>query len=258
MISGKISCVLTDCKAGFDIEANFVKHLRNEHDIDKNIHRWVNIAKKKAGVFSEPVLEITLDDDDEEEEEKKKVQIANNNVQVDGDGDRNKPGGQKIDFAVISENVSRNIFANCRQLLDDPQGQKMADNYKVDKALTSEEYISDFFEKFKKKVQNTQIPAELVERLKDSDEKSSNEEKMSRGPSEKYSSNFDLQSQVAERKQYERRLRCPVSGCEFTTDKAGMRRGEAAKHLIESHEVTTRDMTPGKFIFIKIKVEKST
>ena len=252
MISGKISCVLTDCKAGFDVEANFVEHLRNEHDIDKNIHCWVKFAKRKAGVYREPVLEITLDDDDVEE-----VQ-TDNDVKLEGDGEKDKFGGQKIDFPVISKNVSRNIFANCRQLLDDPQGQKMADNYKVDKALTSEEYISDFFEKFKKKVQNTQIPAELVERLKVSDEKSSNEEKMSRGPSEKYSSNFDLQSQVVERKQYERRLRCPVSGCEFTTDKAGMRRGEAAKHLCNSHEVTTRDMTPGKFIFIKIKVEKST
>ena len=42
MVSGNISCVLTAC------EADFEEHLLNEHDIDKNknIYRWVNIAKK--------------------------------------------------------------------------------------------------------------------------------------------------------------------------------------------------------------------
>ena len=247
MKSGKIFCVLTDCESGFDVEANFVDHLRNEHDIDKNIHCWVKFAKRKAGVYREPVLEITLDDDGVEE-----VQ-TDNDVKGEGDGEKDKFGGQKIDFPVISKNVSRNIFANCRQLLEDPHGQKLQENYKADKALTSEESIGEFFSKFRKKIENIEIPPELVTRLKHSDKKSTLN----------YSN--DLQSHVektektcvVERKQYERLFRCPVSDCQFTTDKAGMLRGEAAKHLCDSHEVTARDMTPGKFIFIKIKVEKT-
>ena len=141
MGSGYFYCVLTDCEAGFDVEANFVQHLRTEHDIDKNIHRWVNIAKRRAGIDKKPVLEITLDDDDDEKEEEERA----NNI-LDGD-DRDKSAEQKIDLAVISENVSRDIFANCRQLLEDPERQKMDDNYKVNEALTSEENIRNFLEK---------------------------------------------------------------------------------------------------------------
>ena len=147
MVSGYIYCVLTDCEAGFDVETNFVEHLRHEHDIDKNIHRWVNIAKRRAGVDKKPVLEITLDDDDDDdddEEKKERVMTERANNILDGD-DRDKSAEQKIDLAVISQNVSRNIFANCRLLLEDPPREKMDDNYKVEEALTSEENISDFF-----------------------------------------------------------------------------------------------------------------
>ena len=253
MVAGNISCVLTDCEAGFDVEANFVEHLRNKHDIDKNIYRWVNIAKKRAGVDKKPVLEITLDDDDDDE-----VQIADNvrteqaNNIIDA-ADRDKSRGQKINFAVISQNVSRNIFANCRQLLEDPQRQKMDENSKINEVLTSEENIMDFFERFRKKVEKTVLPPELVKRLEDSDEEKINLTAVSFPCSDLQAD----QTSIVERKQYERLLRCPVSDCEFTTDKPGMLRGDAAKHLCDSHGVTARDMTPGKFTFIKIKVEKT-
>ena len=272
MVFGKVSCVLTDCEAGFDVEANFIEHLRKEHDIDKNIHLWVDFAKKRAGVDKKPVQEITLDDDDEEEEE---AQIDNTvmkmqaNTVLDADGGRTKSVEKKFDFAVISKNVSRNIFANCRQLLENPPRNKMDDTYKVVEGLTSEESISDFFEKLRNKVEHTAIPPELLKRLKDPDEKKMLSSGTGSFPgsdcTEHNSSNFDLQSDRESshqtsgqgRKQYEKLLRCPVSDCEFTTDKAGMRRGEAARHLCDSHGVTARDMTPGKFTFIKIKVEKT-
>ena len=113
MVSGKISCLLTDCHAGFDVEENFVEHLRKEHDIDKNIHSWVDIAKRRAGIHKKPVLEITLDDDEEEEEFQinDTVMKKQANIVLNGDGSLEKSAERN--FAVISENVSRNIFRKC-------------------------------------------------------------------------------------------------------------------------------------------------
>ena len=244
-----ISCVLNDCQACFEVEANFVEHLGTEHDIYKNLQRWVNFAKKRAGVPTKTVLEITLDEEEE-------IQLDNNVMTTQAgnilDDDRDKSKRHKVDFAVISKNVSRNIFANCRQLLEDPERQKMDDNYKVNKALISEENISDFFEKFRKKVENTEIPTELTGRLQDSKKLA-----MLSGPPVSPDLERTPPTPAPTRSRYERLLRCPVLDCEFTTDKAGMLRGEAARHLCDSHGVTAGDMTPGKFTFIKIKVEKT-
>ena len=50
---------------------HFVYGVWNSYDdIDKNIDRWVNIAKRKAGIHKKTVLEITLEDDE--------VQIGDN------------------------------------------------------------------------------------------------------------------------------------------------------------------------------------
>ena len=63
-----ISC--TYCIRFFQVEQNYVDHLKNDHGIQKNIDSCLNIAKKKAGlpltVKQEVIEEIVIDDDTDE------------------------------------------------------------------------------------------------------------------------------------------------------------------------------------------------
>ena len=49
----------------------------------------------------------------------------------------------------------------------------------------------------------------------------------------------------------ETRYHCPMPGCEFNTDKAGLTSKETAIHFRDKHGTKAKDMTPGMFRFIK-------
>ena len=49
----------------------------------------------------------------------------------------------------------------------------------------------------------------------------------------------------------ETRYHCPMPGCEFNTNKAGLTSKETAIHFRDQHGTKAKDMTPGMFRFIK-------
>ena len=48
---------------------------------------------------------------------------------------------------------------------------------------------------------------------------------------------------------------CPFDGCDFSTDKEGMRTNRAALHMKIAHKIKAVDMKPGMYKFKKLKYE---
>lgn len=277
------------CHDMFGDAEDYKNHLRHIHKVMKKLDEAVLVAKKKAGipVICHFVEEITIDDDMEKEENtsitdiETEVNVLTNEVSSNSgvltDIQVSRSDWEDVStrdifeldrnavekFAKIS---SANLFRQSRQALLLKKGEIQMMEEDQDNLVTDQD-MEIFFEQLRNKISDINLTEQC---LKSEDTTGRNK------------SIADFKSSVAQalsakasiietdglsetQTSYKRRSRqtmflCPLADCpdNFSTSRAGMESGEAARHLNTRHGVTPAMVTPGRYKFRKIKVSKDS
>ena len=271
------------CHDLFGDAEDYKNHLRHVHKVMKKLDEGVLVAKKKAGipVICHFVEEITIDDDVEEEEN---ISITDNdtNDEIVLTNEVTSSSGPLPDVHVSQEDKekvsTRNIFELNRNDVEEfakvssanlfrPSRLILMGDYKAEQDeegqddLATDHDIEMFFEKLRNKISNIDITkpskSEVVHELENTtiaDFKSS----IARALTSKVCKIDPAEESPLQRRPRQTVFLCPLEDCpdNFSTSRAGMESGEAARHLNTRHSVTPDMVTPGRYKFRKIKVAK--
>ena len=282
------------CHDMFGDAEDYKNHLRHIHKVAKKLDEGVLVAKKKAGipVICQFVEEITIDDDDMENEENISITDIETEENVLTNEVRNKTEENVLTNEVRSNSgvltdiqVSRsdwedvstrdifeldinavekfakissaNLFRQSRQILLSEKGEIQMMDEDQDNLVTDHD-MDIFFEQLRNKISDVNMTKHLQ-----------CEDTAGRNKSIAVSKSSVAQALTAKSSiietSYKRRTRqtlflCPLGDCpdNFSTSRAGMEGGEAARHLNTRHGVTPAMVTPGRYKFRKIKVSKDS
>ena len=266
----------------FENAEDYKNHLRHIHKVVKKLDEGVLAAKKKAGipVICNFVEEITIDDDSEEEENISITDSHSNEVTHNSDAvpdiqvsqhekedlsTRNIFELNRNDAEEFAKVSSANLFRQSRHILMAKKGDYHINKDEGQDDLATDLDIEMFFEKLKNKVSNIDIngidtysKSEVPERERDRGNKSIAEFKSSVAQA-LASKASNIEAEVSShRRPRQTVFLCPLADCpdNFSTSRAGMESGEAARHLNTRHGVTPDMVTPGRYKFRKMKVAR--
>ena len=253
-------------KAGIPIICHFVEEITIDDDIEKE----ENFSISDVNTRNESVLtnEVT--------------HVSDTHQVTPGDWEemstRNIFELSKYDVEEFAKVSSANLFRQSRQILTAQKGEINTKEEDQDDLVTDHD-IDMFFEKLRNKISNIDIDIQhSMSEVTESGNKNIADFKSSValaltpsasnieaefpgvsfcGP---WSSNVEAEvSEVSSRRRSRQTVfLCPLADCpdNFSTSRAGMESGEAARHLNTRHGVTPDMVTPGRYKFRKIKVVK--
>ena len=267
----------------------YKNHLRHVHKVVKKLDEGVLVAKKKAGIPVNCyfVEEITIDDDMGEEENISITDIdttdenvltnevsSNSGVLADIQVSRSDwEDVSTINMFELNRNVvkkfaklsSANLFRQSRQILLSKKGEIQMMEEDQDNLVTDHD-MEIFFEQLRNKISDF----DMTEHLKSEDTagrntsiadfKSSVAQALTAKASKIEADELSETQTSFKRRSRQTMFLCPLGDCpdNFSTSRAGMESGEAARHLNTRHGVTPNMVTPGRYKFRKIKVSKDS
>ena len=252
-------------KAGIPVICHFVEEITIDDDIEKE----ENISISDVNTRDESVLtnEVT--------------HISDIHQVTSGDWEemstRNIFELSKYDVEEFAKVSSANLFRQSRQILTAQKGEIKTKEEDQDDLVTDHD-IDMFFEKLRNKISNIELDIQHQHSKSEATESGNKnisdfKSTVARALTPR-ASNIEaevsfcgpwtstMEAEVSEvsskRRPRQTIFLCPLADCpdNFSTSRAGMESGEAARHLNTRHGVTPDMVTPGRYKFRKIKVVK--
>ena len=266
-VEEKFPCLY--CHDIFEDAEDYKNHLRHVHKVVKKLDEGVIAAKKKAGIpiICHFVEEITIDDDTENEEN---ISITDSDINEVTHSSKEVPGVQDSQHEKEDRNIfeldrndaeefakvsSANLFRQSRHILKAKKGDYINKDADQDDLATDLD-IDLFFGKLRSKISNIDITS-IPERERGNKNIAEFKSSVARALAPRADI---IEAEVSsQRRPRHTVFLCPLADCpdNFSTSRAGMESGEAARHLNTRHGVTPDMVTPGRYKFRKIKVLKT-
>ena len=272
LVEEKFPCLY--CHDTFTDAEDYKNHLRHAHKVVKKLDEAVLAAKRKARI---PVIlhfveEITIDDDTENEED---ISITDSDLNEVTHNSKELPGvpvsqhekedvstrnifelnrNDAEEFAKVS---SANLFRQSRHILMAKKVDYINNKDEGQDDLATDLDIDMLFGKLRNKISNIDITS-----IHEQEIGNKNIAEFKSSVARALAPKADIiEAEVSSRRRPPRHtvFLCPLADCpdNFSTSRAGMESGEAARHLNTRHGVTPDMVTPGRYKFRKIKVLKN-
>lgn len=153
----------------------------------------------------------------------------------------------RTDYSELAKETADDLFSNLRNLIDISDNTEQFEVEACDDLFPTEESVTKYFQRFRDKLDKLEV---LEDRQTLQTAQYSVYEQMSDQNNTIKKTDND--------KIFEKRFFCPFDGCEFWTNKKGLKDQTAAKHIYEYHKITPEDMDSSEksFKFKRIKVQK--